>query len=95
MNITYENYTNKEEFIQILLKNNLIINMQDDRFFEDYARELLRLAFFIDNDTWIQLANLLIRFIKTSPYFEKDNDAHLALAMLSDPKSVLLKLFEK
>jgi len=95
MKIKHEDYTNIEEFIQILLKNNIIIDMQEDCFFEDFARELLRLAFIIDNALWLHLANLLIRFIKTSPYFESNGDAHLALAMLTGPETVLEKLFEK
>ncbi len=95
MNIIYENYTNKEELIQILVKNNIAIKMLEDGLFEYCARELLRLALIIDNDLWLHLANLLIRYIKTSPYLENDNEAHIALAMLSDPETVLQKLYEK
>lgn len=94
MNISYENYTNKEELIQILVKNNIAIKMLEDGLFEHFAKELLRLALIIDNNLWLHLANLLIRYIQTSPYLESDNDAHIALAILSDPEIVLEKLSE-
>jgi len=95
MNISYENYGNKEELIQILVKNNIVIKMLEDGLFEHFAREILRLAFTINNDQWLHLANLLIRYIQTSPYLENNSDAHIALAMLADPETVLQKLFER
>jgi len=95
MNISYEDYGNKEELIQILVKNNIVIKMLEDGLFEHFARELLHLAFIIDNDQWLHLANLLIRYIQTNPYFESNSDAHIALAMLADPETVLQKLFER
>ena len=94
MQLTCEDYFDEESFLQILLKNNIISNMQEECLYMHFAHKLLRLAFFIDKGSWLHLANLLIRYINNNADIKKDDDARMALAMLSCPKTVLKKLLE-